>query len=855
MVRKCHKCLFAPDQILTPNNTVHLSLVRIPLSNIHILSEISTPMWISYQEIVPSTPLFIFHQQHITKRNDSLSSKFPFFPIITVNMSLDHFIRLAGSIIEFEADYNEKRYPINSIHALAIHKDKLKSTWNQIKSAYDKFLFDKENEEESDNDESENLEAFKENQASDSNQFHRFNLPPCEIDVFHDLFTAMYIKNSILSPVEKLFHLIQKTYEEARQIVQISPLTNQGFDLAWSNLKYQSLKILFNLPCISLESAQSIQNLQRDINACISILKLHNIDTDSWDPIFVFLCSNKLPDSTLTLWEQGLKDKSSIPKWSDFDEFLTNRYRTLESVSEIRSTLSMPSASKSKALNISSNVSNSSYRTSSPKCQLCPKEFYPIRKCSTFLQMDYSQRIDEIKKLSLCINCFSKTHSVRNCSYPTNCFRCNKRHNTLLHRDSETFTDPSAPGTSSNLDPNVEPYVTHSHSITIQSTSLNQTVSASAHSQCSFVLSSVSNPSTQLSITALVVQQLSGNLPSETLDHSLFSKLPSIQLAYPQFYKSSEIDILIGADFFQSVMLHGVIQKVCDSLMAQQTIFGWILTGPVSNFNIAPCSIISNFYRVSFSQETSNNKEITNFQKSSNNRTNILRNTLKTFILKSTFCKYAIVLKTDTKILVDPTYNKIHSSLFQTCPNVIIHNYDIFKVTSYLAIRTLFQLANYRDATYPRVHLIHSSFLYTDGHSIPKVTISNIRLIIAEFSMTKWDEILFIQLQHFAHGGFLNGDENSNPKEILVFWKKATSLLAFLSDNPKRINWDLYPRAKYLLQWPYSRSNCRTYEIRKSLVHTPNAKILFLGFCYALEKAYAAALNVRIALTLRFPVT
>ncbi|XP_023298782.2 uncharacterized protein LOC111681260 [Lucilia cuprina] len=430
-------------------------------------------------------------------------------------MSLDHFIRLAGSIIEFEADYNEKRYPINSIHALAIHKDKLKSTWNQIKSAYDKFLFDKENEEESDNDESENLELSelsdtlrvpsqpKNNtispnfppavisQASDSNQFHRFNLPPCEIDVFHgnyeswptfrDLFTAMYIKNSILSPVEKLFHLIQKTYEEARQIVQISPLTNQGFDLAWSNLTSRfenrrvqvngQLKILFNLPCISLESAQSIQNLQRDINACISILKLHNIDTDSWDPIFVFLCSNKLPDSTLTLWEQGLKDKSSIPKWSDFDEFLTNRYRTLESVSEIRSTLSMPSASKSKALNISSNVSNSSYRTSSPKCQLCPKEFYPIRKCSTFLQMDYSQRIDEIKKLSLCINCFSKTHSVRNCSYPTNCFRCNKRHNTLLHRDSETFTDPSAPGTSSNLDPNVEPYVTHSHSITIQSTS------------------------------------------------------------------------------------------------------------------------------------------------------------------------------------------------------------------------------------------------------------------------------------------------------------------------------------------------------------------------------------------------
>ncbi|KAI8122296.1 hypothetical protein CVS40_6864 [Lucilia cuprina] len=61
-------------------------------------------------------------------------------------------------------------------------------------------------------------------------------------------------------------------------------------------------------------------------------------------------------------------------------------------------------------------------------------------------------------------------------------------------------------------------------------------------------------------------------------------------------------------------MLPGVMQNVCDSLMAQETIFGWIITGPVSNFNIAPCSIISNFCRVSFSQETSNNKELANFQ-------------------------------------------------------------------------------------------------------------------------------------------------------------------------------------------------------------------------------------------------
>lgn len=67
------------------------------------------------------------------------------------------------------------------------------------------------------------------------------------------------------------------------------------------------------------------------------MLRIYDIDVDSWDPIFVFLCSNRLPDSTLTMWEHTLSDKTYIPKWSDLDKFLSNRYRTLESVSEIRS--------------------------------------------------------------------------------------------------------------------------------------------------------------------------------------------------------------------------------------------------------------------------------------------------------------------------------------------------------------------------------------------------------------------------------------------------------------------------------------------------------------------------------------
>lgn len=63
-------------------------------------------------------------------------------------MSLDNFIRLADSLVEFSSDLNENRIPVTSNHAVNVHKDEVKSTWSQIKAAYDKFVFEKNNEEE-----------------------------------------------------------------------------------------------------------------------------------------------------------------------------------------------------------------------------------------------------------------------------------------------------------------------------------------------------------------------------------------------------------------------------------------------------------------------------------------------------------------------------------------------------------------------------------------------------------------------------------------------------------------------------------------------------------------------------------
>lgn len=248
------------------------------------------------------------------------------------------------------------------------------------------------------------------------------------------MFTAVCIKNTRLSSVEKLFHLTQRTKGEPNDIVKKLPLTNENFNLAWTNLcsRYENkrvlvniqLKILFNLPTITSESGTSLKNMQRDINSCISLLKLYAIDVDNWDPIFVYLCSNRLPEVTLMLWEQTLSNKAEIPKWSDLDAFLTNRHRTLESVSEIRRIEIGPLHAVSKSSshrNGSKNIRTFQTNVTESKCGFCPSESHVIRKCPKFLNMNVEQRFLEIKKGNLCLNCFSKVHSVKNCSSKFSC--------------------------------------------------------------------------------------------------------------------------------------------------------------------------------------------------------------------------------------------------------------------------------------------------------------------------------------------------------------------------------------------------------------------------------------------------
>ena len=96
-------------------------------------------------------------------------------------------------------------------------------------------------------------------EASSSNSYFKkescgvlqegFQVPPIEIKIFYgdylkwpplrNLFAAVYINNSRLSIVAKLFHLNAKTSSDAKEIVSKAPLTNEGLDIAWVKVEFR----------------------------------------------------------------------------------------------------------------------------------------------------------------------------------------------------------------------------------------------------------------------------------------------------------------------------------------------------------------------------------------------------------------------------------------------------------------------------------------------------------------------------------------------------------------------------------------------------------------------------------------
>ncbi|XP_070074088.1 uncharacterized protein [Drosophila takahashii] len=450
-------------------------------------------------------------------------------------------------------------------------------------------------------------------------------LPPCDTEVFEgdylkwptfrDLFTAVYVNNTRLTPVEKLFHLNAKTSGDAKAIVAKSPLTNDGFASAWEALRDRfenkrllvnsQLKLLFNLSSVNAETGHSIKELQSTIQGCLTALAHSKISTENWDCLLVYLCASKLPRLTLSLWEQSLTSKSDVPTWDEMNAFLSDRYRTLEAIEDMKQSLGGSSTSKNSQVTKKLNSFEAKVSVKPKSCDLCSKETHPVRLCPRFIQMAVEARENYIKKKQLCLNCFARGHQLRDCSSTHSCFVCRGRHHTLLHRGNPFSNNPSSSGHARpRSDPpsgdsdipdehsNVQVCFASGSKAVLLGTAMIDICHLGTHFRARALIDSGSEATfiterlfKLVNLPFRPIQaQVSGlnqtvSAQSTRLCHFAIRSptKPGLQLdtaAYPTFLQSSQIDVLIGADILPSVLLSGTKTNICGSLFGQETIFG-----------------------------------------------------------------------------------------------------------------------------------------------------------------------------------------------------------------------------------------------------------------------------------------
>ncbi|XP_037824890.1 uncharacterized protein LOC119613829 [Lucilia sericata] len=599
--------------------------------------------------------------------------------------SLNAFIRASDALVAYRVRFDNLDDELHDVFKLEIRKRELERLWDKVNSTYEVCLNTLESSEfkvvaekyqatsyeyiECGGSISKKIRTLESasktnepptaNLNSDTSE-HNLTLPPCDIDsfvgdyvswpAFRDLFTAIYINSSRLSNIERLCHLIRKTEGEAKTIVSRYPLNNNSFELAWRDLRntyenprmlvHNQLKLLFSLPAFDKESITALKTLQSGIDSFLTALSIYNVPTDNWDPIIVFMCIQRLPSSTIILWEQGIKDKLSLSSWKDLDNFLKERILTLQCLQEIKGTNSTNMESSLQSHNSSVKIS----------CILCPNQSHYLRNCRRFKSLSISDRISTVNEHNFCTNCLSRTHTARSCKINNNCYICNNRHHSMLHLqhlensvvERPTVSTEQNSGavlrptnshyqqshTSNNVTPNSQVFHTsQNQSVLLGTATVNiihnnnkhqvralidsgsecyyiserlrkrlKLPTHSAHAQvsginnvvigvskyCPVEIGSDLDSSVNLSTNAFVLPKISGNLPSTSVNIDIKKLLPNLRLADSNLLDSRPVDILIGADLYHRIILPEVQQNILGSLLAQKTVFGWILTGPAN---------------------------------------------------------------------------------------------------------------------------------------------------------------------------------------------------------------------------------------------------------------------------------
>ena len=446
---------------------------------------------------------------------------------------------------------------------------------------------------------------------------------------FKDTFLSLVGNNTTVPDIQKFHYLLAAISGDARKVIQHIPASEQGFRVAWEILvdRYENERLIINthidnimkLPSCVTENTIQLRQIVDTTKCNLEALKAMNLHTETWDLMIIYILVHKLDNKTKREWELQIASKE-LPTLHQLYNFLEHKCTALESVS-LR-----PKATEAKQNN--DRKPSYSYLIIKSNCEVC-KELHATSQCNTFRQLSNEEKYKIVKNNKLCINCLSNKHMIKDC-HSHGCNICGRWHHTLLHRNNDPSQEHNRREDQSPQQRNAQATY-HSLKELPMACVLLATAqvkvkdcNGQAHicralldcgSQSNFITestvrrlglektrnrvpitginnaTSITNYNVELEVSSmttgyasilncLVLPQITSNMPTKDVDISTWEFPSDVVLADKEFHKSGSIDILLGAEIFFEILMHG--RHECKGLpVLQNTKLGYILSGKV----------------------------------------------------------------------------------------------------------------------------------------------------------------------------------------------------------------------------------------------------------------------------------
>ncbi|KOC58808.1 hypothetical protein WH47_00052 [Habropoda laboriosa] len=439
---------------------------------------------------------------------------------------------------------------------------------------------------------------------------------------FADAFKSAVHDNPTFRDVQKLIYLKSCLTGKAAEKVESLETTTANYTVAWNIIEryYNDPSIVINnrvqaffeLPACSRFNVATLGELTDTATKHYNALKALNKPFLEAFPIYAITA--KLDEQTRLRWKERTQG-IDLPSMEDLLDFLPNRRRVLETtkiepprpITRSNQAYANPKLRNRGSTNM--NVQTLAHPAQQARCFMYKANHF-TQYCQKLTNANIDQRVEMVRKAGLCNNCLRANHDIKDCTAGS-CKRCNGKHHTLLHMEQQPVrANVSALSVKTENETLLSTAIVYirdnrgklqscrvlldsgaqSHFLTerfakhlslpqqktnIPVVGINHSSSQIKSTLRATVKSRIND--FKFDLTFLILPHITEIIPSRPISKAQLHIPSNIPLADPGFNTPSEIDALIGAEFFFKLLCVGQFSIANDAITLQKTKIGWIL--------------------------------------------------------------------------------------------------------------------------------------------------------------------------------------------------------------------------------------------------------------------------------------